>query len=328
MPILTSIGASSAKAFGFTSGGGGAPGQVLTPLLDGTVILNGYGLMIYKTGFSTAGSIPSDAGAIQTVNFTVPENVTKIRVICIGGGGASSGAENVISGQGGGGVEAFLDVTPGETLEVGVGLGGRGNFTSNPGSGGNSYIKRAGSTLLIGYGGLFANSDGTRVSGLISTGTSISVGYGGSRGPSGQPFHAAEEVSLSLAGATAHGGGSSQLWGLSPFATGLGFGGGGGARNTDDPANRYSGGIYGFAGGNGVSTGGNAGLGPVGGWANDSNTNGAGTGVLSGGGGGSFGGAGVDNHSGGYGAGGLVRIWWASSTGDPTWIETGANYGS
>ena len=45
-----------------------------------------------------------------------------------------------------------------------------------------------------------------------------------------------------------------------------------------------------------------------------------------GGGGGSYGGAGNDGWSGGFGAGGLVRVWWADSNGDPTWIETGGNY--
>lgn len=328
MPLHGTRGAASALGFGFAGGGAAIPGIYTTPLLSGTVILNGWGLMIYQTGFSDQGSTPTDASAIATASFVVPTLCTKIRVVCIGGGGGASGAENIISGQGGGGVEAFITVTAGETLTVGVGKGGVGNFSSNPGSGGDSYIKRSGTDLVRAYGGLPATATAnTRVSGLITTGTTISIGYGGTSGNYGGSAPAADQQTLSLSGATAHGGGSAQINGGAPSATGLGFGGGGGQQATDDPANRWAGGVYGYSGGNGTNTGGNAGLGPVGGWANDFNTNGAGTGRNSGGAGGSFGGAGSDYYSGGYGAGGLVRIWWASNAGDSTYINSGGNYG-
>lgn len=307
-------------------------GKFTAPLLDGTLILDGHGLMVYSVGFGSA--------TVTETNFVVPVGVTKLRAIAIGAGGGASGNQNVVGAQAGSGVEAFINVTPGETLIVGVGRGGVGSDSGTPGAGGSSYIKRGGTTLIQGNGG--ASTLGTNTtSGLsrsavsydTSTGTVtiISIGRGGTGGaqsysPSSD-FNAISE-SVALSGAIAHagGGGGWQDTGSS-FGTGIGFGGGGGfAGDSAGPTGPFrSGGIYGFQGGSGSSGSGIQGAGPVGGW-----TNGSGSGTqsgASGGGGGSFGGSGVDGWTGGYGAGGLVRLWWASSLGDPLWINTGSNYG-
>lgn len=317
MSINSTFAVASKRGF-MGAGGGTLPAVATTALLDGTIILNGYGLMVYKTGFGQS--------ATATASFVVPLRVTKIRAICIGGGGGSEGNnENIRSGQGGGGVEGFLPVTAGETLTLQVGLGGQGRASTPSGSGGVSQILRSGTTLMSAPGGGIPGVSGTSIpsGGTQAVGTNISIGRGGSSGDYGGPTPGAAAISVSLAGATAHGGGSATT---SSAGTGLGFGGGGGWQNTDNIANRIAGGIYGYAGGMGTNTGGYRGLGPVGGWSNDSNTDGAGTGVYSGAGGGSFGGGGGDYYSGGYGAGGLIRIWWASSVGDPLWIDSGANY--
>lgn len=318
MPTIITRGAASARSFGFGGGGASGPGITTTALLDGTVILNGYGIMVYKTGFGQ--------GAVATASFVVPSGVTKIRAICIGaGGGAEGNSENIRSGQGGGGVEGFLPVTAGETLTLQVGLGGQGRYSSPSGDGGLSQILRSGTMLMSAPGGIHPGSSGsiTPSGGQQAYGTNISIGRGGSSGDYGGSNPAAAAISVSLAGATAHGGGSATSDGN---GLGLGFGGGGGRMTTDNPSLRVAGGIYGFAGGVGTSSGGYRGLGPVGGWSNDSNTDGSGSGQYSGPGGGSFGGAGGDYYSGGYGAGGLIRIWWASSAGVATWINSGGNY--
>lgn len=301
------------------------PLPYVTPLLDGTLILSGYGLMIYKTGFGDL--------ATTTANFVVPANCTKIRAIAIGAGGGASGSENVVGAQGGAGIEAFITVTPGETLTVGVGLGGSGTSGGVAGKGGNSYIKRGSVTLIQGNGGL--NTGSTNSASGLSRSTSsydagvtvISRGAGGTGGQetyTPQSDFNAISVSVALSGAVAHAGGAGgwQSFDNTLYGLGLGFGGGGGWAGSGSLTR--AGGIYGYIGGSGSNGGGQIGGGPVGGWANDTNSSSG----YSGGGGGSFGGSGVDGWSGGYGAGGLVRIWWASSAGDPNWINTGANYGS
>jgi len=99
------------------------------------------------------------------VSWTVPDNVTEISAVCVGGGGGGGGCNNGTdgngSGGGGGGALAYgtFAVTPGETLTIRVGSGG----TGAPGSpatpiqvadpGGNTYIKRSTTTLLQGGGG-------------------------------------------------------------------------------------------------------------------------------------------------------------------------------
>jgi hypothetical protein len=286
--------------------------------LSGQLVLGNYGVEMWSTGFGF--------GEFGTGSFVVPTGCTKIRAICIGaGGGANGNEENIRSGQGGAGVEGFITVTPGETLTCEVGKGGKGSSSSPSGNGGNTSLKRGGTVLMYAPGGSRPGSSGslTGNAGEQYVGTNISIGRGGSSGDYGGPSPAAESVSVALSGAYAHAGGSATIG--SPVGTGLGFGGGGGKMGTSNPADRTAGGIYGYAGGVGTSEGGYRGLGPVGGLSNDSGVDSSSAG-SSGPGGGSFGGAGGDYYSGGYGAGGLIRIWYASAAGDPNWINTGGNY--
>jgi len=158
----------------------GSLGSVVNALLDGDVILNGYGLEVYKTGFGF--------GETTEVNFIVPDGCTKIRAITIGAGGGSSGSQNVDGAQAGAGAEGFIDVTPGETLILGVGLGGQGLNSGTPGKGGDSYIKRNSNILMRGDGGV-STLERTGSSGYSrseyyfdSSVTQISGGKGGTGG--------------------------------------------------------------------------------------------------------------------------------------------------
>jgi hypothetical protein len=110
------------------------------------------------------------------------------------------------------------------------------------------------------------------------------------------------------------------------YGVGLGFGGGGGYAGQRDAGIVYrSGGVYGYRGGWGSQSSASlASTGPVAGYANPTRT----ITDYCGGAGGSFGGGGVDGWAGASGAGGLVRIWWANSAGDVTYIDNGANYGN
>lgn len=151
-----------------------------------------------------------------TYSFVVPNGVTVINAVLIGGGG---GADNSLgSGQlagGGGGLRWInrLPVTPGETLEVVVGAGGvsgTGSGSSTPG--GNSILRRAtnqavlvmaagGRVALIGsggagteigfgpYGGVVGGGDGGNIDGFGPWGGGGAGGYSG-KGGNGQQLSA------------------------------------------------------------------------------------------------------------------------------------------
>ena len=86
-------------------------------------------------------------------SFVVPQLVSSISVVCVGGGGGGGGS-NGVSGPagsgGGGGTLAYgtIAVTSGETLTVNVGAGGTAGLASGSGStngggdGGQSEILR------------------------------------------------------------------------------------------------------------------------------------------------------------------------------------------
>ena len=94
--------------------------------------------MSNTTTFSTVG----------TTNWTVPEGVTNVTYLVVGGGGGGGGGYDYGSGGGGGGgmvLTGILDVSSGDTLTVTVGSGGSGATASNnsdgtASSGGNTVF--------------------------------------------------------------------------------------------------------------------------------------------------------------------------------------------
>lgn len=89
-----------------------------------------------------------------TYSFTVPENVTTLSAITIGGG---QGATNVAGGRGGVGGDTRwaygIEVTPGETLTIEVGAGGLMSGDPETRNGKNSAIRRGTEVLLRASGG-------------------------------------------------------------------------------------------------------------------------------------------------------------------------------
>ena len=317
----------------FLSGKGGGGGVAVTgPAFlevaptEGRLVLGGYGFEAWAAGGGNSQEVSFD--------FVVPATITKIRAIFIGGGGGSAGSTNVVGGVAGAGLEVFIDVTPGETLNCAVGMGGQGWDNTPLGyAGGDSWIQRNGSFLSKvngGQGAVASPDPTTRNTGWFYnyTGTTlISTGAGGGGGTSQQLAHGAVGT-IALSGATAHAPAASSWYIAEP--EGIGFGGGGGTNGTWNAGTgtRGAGGIYGDAGVFGTQLAAddytNTTLhGPVAGRASET---GGTSGVGSGPGGGSFGAAGADGFAGGWGAGGLVRIWWAGSGGDVTWINSGGNY--
>lgn len=89
-----------------------------------------------------------------THTFTVPERVTQLAMVCVGGG---QGAYDLGGDRGGEGGSLrwrnYVDVTPGETLTVVVGKGGTMSLDLAVRNGENSSVSRPGDPMLVGGGG-------------------------------------------------------------------------------------------------------------------------------------------------------------------------------
>ena len=341
-----------------SGGGGGTVGSIngIPNGVAGQMLFGGWGFESWinpTTDFSwsSAGNNANQNESLDTghsssaFSFTVPADVEKIRVVLIGGGGGSSGQHNVFAGEGGGGIESYVAVTAGETLNMKVGKGGGGG-NGTPGDGGTSKMFRPSHSttqpILQAYGGRSTQwthnrQNGThRVAGdwgnAIASPLRISLTNGGSASGqgNGSTSSAAGDL-MPLTGASYHGGGagSGQANPQANVGKGLGFGGGGGS--WQGGGNYAQGGTWGYTGnrGGGNNAGKGPNPGPVPGFSNPEGKwdNAAPQGsATSGGGGGSYGGSGCDGWNGGFGAGGLVRVWWADTEGNPTWIDTAGNY--
>lgn len=275
-----------------------------------------------------------------TYSWTVPENVTEISVVCVGGGGASSRG-NAGDGGGGGGSGGSLGyvnnlvVTPGETLTVIVGAGGAAVTTAGAkgGDGGFSRISRGTTHFVTAPGGRGGNvygaspgaqpPDAASFSGTGSSTTGGGVGGGGGGGYNGGGGGGGAG---GYDGAGGNGGGSisSRLYNSSFDAVGVGAGGGGAGHNLSGGTGNGGGG-NGGAGQNDTTGGGGGGawLGFVGITTNGGDGNGS-TSAPSIGGKGGFPGGGsggaYDNNTSVSvaGASGAVRInWGANSTFPP-----------
>ena len=219
----------------------------------GNTILSGRGAEFYFDGESIA--------SIVTTTFTVPADCTKIRAICIGAGGGAGDQSNVLGAQGGAGIEAYITVTPGEVLNLGLGQGGFADTNGAGYDGGDSYIRRSNATVLLNAGGGKGNSTSGRnsVNSNLTdggTGNGVTVLSKGSGGPGS--ISAAASVTKALpiavagqpAGILSHGGGGGN-WANSNLANGagIGFGGGGGRSGPNNAGGPTPGGIYGYNGG-------------------------------------------------------------------------------
>ena len=239
-----------------------------------------------------------------TYSWTVPNNVTQVSVLCIGGGGAGNGDGSLGGGGGGAGLgwKNNISVTPGQSYTVVVGDRGAGGSGSN---GEDSYFINT-STVKGGGGG------GT-VTGSGGSGGSY-TGDGGGNGGSGG----------STAGGGIYEGGGGGAGGYSGNG-----GNGGGGDGTSNPQNAGVGG----AGGDGSGGGGGGGAyggDYVGGGTEPHGQGSSGSGcglnnAVSCNGSGQPGSVVGDHAYGGGGAGasapgnnGIVRIIWGSGRGFPS----------
>ncbi len=122
-----------------------------------------------------------------TFTFTVPDGVYRIKCRVIGGGGGAGGSASAKSGGGGGAggyAEGWIDVTPGQTITITVGAGGKGGTAGNFGVSGR--LSSVGG-FMSASGGAYgdAGGGGTGAGGFGGAGTGGSVNSVGSDGSDG-----------------------------------------------------------------------------------------------------------------------------------------------
>lgn len=132
-----------------------------------------------------AYGVPSKQVFIATGTFTIPANVTAVKVTVVGGGAAGGGASVANTGAGGGSggfAQKWLSgLTPGNTLAVTIGAGGTGVSNASGNNGGNSTVASGTQTIATitangGTGGQASTDPGPGGGALISTGGDINGG--------------------------------------------------------------------------------------------------------------------------------------------------------
>ncbi|HEY3762306.1 MAG TPA: hypothetical protein VGN23_11225 [Verrucomicrobiae bacterium] len=209
-----------------------ASGQVvksINGLTDFVALTAGANTALFTNGntLQMSAVVPNVVGFTSSGTFTVPTNVTRIRVeIWGGGGGGGNGSSSYPGGGGGAGAYIFnvFNVTPGTGYTVTVGSGG------NAGQAGGTSSFGA---LMSATGGHAGSAGGSSQSGAGGSGGTTSGGVGpliGSAGDGGSTFTGAGGNGASAAGELGGTGG----WGDAGSppgnnSNGNGAGGGGGA---------------------------------------------------------------------------------------------------
>ena len=189
--------------------------------------------------------------ASGTYSLVVPNGVYQVSALAIGGGGGAGGSASgsvFASAGGGGGALSYsnnLVVTPGETLTLVVGTGGDAGLAAggtNGTSGGDSYIARGATNLVLAKGGSFGIAGGSTSGIGGGAGGSAASGVGNTKYSGGDGGNRGAPAGGGGGGAAGYSGNGGA--GNNPSAPTAGSGGGGG-------------GSYGyFAGGAGSNGGG------------------------------------------------------------------------
>lgn len=153
--------------------------------VTGNITVGGTRVALISDIPANAGSgspIPHHVVLTSTQNWTVPADVTRIRVYLIGGGGGGAerrnNGNNGSGGSGGAGgyVDRTLTVTPGDTIRFEVGHGGAaGPYGRGWGDPGGRSTFTYGNVTCIAGGGGGAKSDGSNGDGGTATGGDFNV---------------------------------------------------------------------------------------------------------------------------------------------------------
>ena len=208
------------------------------------------GAIVMPTNFWGKSNIPPFACATYTTagtySFVVPSGVTKISVVCVGGGGSGLTINCLDKPPGGGGGGALsytncIPTTAGETLNVTVGAGVARNrypaFRTGAGAapaGGPSSVNRGGTVLISAAGGAGGSKGAGLVAGSGGAGGAAGSGVGAVRytGGSGSAYSGGGAAGYSGNGGA--GAPSSAAAGLP--GSGGGAGGGGAGNGADNGA--------------------------------------------------------------------------------------------
>jgi hypothetical protein len=160
-----------------------APGtDYQTPLVSGTSIKTINGVHLLGSGDITISASPTVVLLTSGTSWTVPADVTKIKVTCVGGGGGggsrseSSSYPDKRGGAGAGVSVSILSVTPGSVIPYVIGIGGVGiaAFNNSPGNDGGTTTFSSltatgggGATYGLGSGGVGAGGNILNLSGGI-----------------------------------------------------------------------------------------------------------------------------------------------------------------
>ena len=216
----------------------------------------------YKSGNSSPySSARVEYTSAGNFTWTVPANVTQIKVTTVGGGGGGGGDSTngiYVYGGGGGAVteNVTINVTAGTSLTVFVGKGGSAysnNYTAQSAYlGGNSYVIYNGTTYAVANGGRVTVSKGTAALGGAATPglASVKGGNGAMMGPvDGSSTIISQTAGKYGSGGAPDGGGGS--WGIgnnSWGGGGIGGGGRGGTSNsggmTNTPSSGNAGAVF------------------------------------------------------------------------------------
>ncbi len=225
-------GAATLTANNVLLGNGTSAPLTVAPGTSGNV-LTSNGTTWQSTALPVAG-VNAQVYTSGSGNFTIPANVTKLKVTVVGGGGGSAGSVSGNTGGSGGGggaaIKWLTGVTPGNTLSYSVGAGGTAG-TSAPGNGGAGSASTVATgttgtpqtiTTLTGGGGGAGLTGGSGGSGGGGTNGDLNVPGGsfGGYGIGGDSLFASASPYGSL-GSAAYGGGASS----SPSASGPGAAG-------------------------------------------------------------------------------------------------------
>tara|TARA_B100001287_G_scaffold36659_1_gene26089 strand:- start:536 stop:1534 length:999 start_codon:yes stop_codon:yes gene_type:complete len=297
--------------------------------ISGNVTHNGYGFELY-TGYK-------DGSGVYYADMDV-SNISVIRFVIMGGGGGASG-DNIESASAGCGFEGYWNVSSQTSIKLKVGAGGAGyqgpgyNASSTNDGGHSSVLNSSSNEYARADGGTCAGRPGytSRPSAPTYNSTYIVPISAARGGMGGQYVNQSDReplvtISPTLSGAYAHGACSGAHARDMANDNALGYGGGGGGTYgyTHSP-----GGPLGYRGGLGSSSGGTYAQGPATHIGTSYGRNSVGysgyTNPQGGGGGGAFGGAACEIYDVGEGATGLVKVWWADNTGDPSVLTTTGN---
>lgn len=275
----------------------------------------------------TASTAPEGATGSNPWTWTIPDGVTNIRWIIIGGGGGggagrrnATGALRAGGGGGGGAGVSIIDTKvadlPSSSVTITVGIAGAGGTPAASDGGGGGHGQDGTASTVVSGTMTIATAGG----GNNGNGAPVFPGIGGQAGE-------AQSIYLTLAGMAGAAGGTTIGVAATTINFGYATGGGGGGGAVDSGNTAYTGGagalhvgfgsgVGGAAGATGGGAGGNPPATPLfggGGGGGGGNASGAGgpggTGGSFGGGGGGGGGTTNGTAGGGGGAGGpgIVR---------------------